>query len=332
LRLAVPAVLAALLLLLPATASAALPAPGAKFEAHDHVTKGANWHIEMEIGKEARQIKQLVLYAQRCGETVYEENLGISNEGTVRLTGTLPASSGGGTWRVDGFFAGPERFEGSFEINENDCKSGKLAYVAAGSGGAHNHSSHHHHTSGANPWPNFKAASVKHQRQARRLYRQSWKYARRWQRFKTALHDGFDFLPEDIGLPRPRILHLRHSKWSHDKRHLWAKRPESLVYWVPRNPRSWPVLVGIMYRWPGNKKPTFGGPLLQWHRHWQTKNNRFGSSQMTHFWMTRSLRAAFANCFPTLWLQQTNRAFRWETPRTGGSGPETDPCPPPPPA
>ena len=57
-----------------------------------------------------------------------------------------------------------------------------------------------------------------------------------------------------LGLrPRhPVIYHLRSGAYERDGAALDPRRPESLVYWLPR--RGSPVLVGFMYRVPANRR------------------------------------------------------------------------------
>jgi plastocyanin len=79
------------------------------------------------------------------------------------------------------------------------------------------------------------------------------------------------------------------------------------------------VLIGFMYRLATGFRPRFAAPLLGWHAHG-------GRSQMTHVWLTGSLRTALANCMPVEALQAAILRYRFDPAGRPGS-PESIPCP-----
>jgi hypothetical protein len=90
--------------------------------------------------------------------------------------------------------------------------------------------------------------------------------------------------PTCPGFEHWRVPGTRVSRASLDPRH-----PQALVFWCNGHSRR---LAAFMFRAPGDlRPPTFTG-LLQWHKHWP------GDSGMTHAWLVRDPRAAFANCAP----------------------------------
>ena len=109
---AVPAVasLAAALLVLAVAAplaGGAVPTPNAAFAAHDHETPKDNWHVEAEISSTGKSVRSLVLYVQKCKQTVLAKNVPIiSAEGDFAAELPLIGSGGKGpgTWRVAGRF------------------------------------------------------------------------------------------------------------------------------------------------------------------------------------------------------------------------------------
>jgi hypothetical protein len=170
------------------------------------------------------------------------------------------------------------------------------------------------------PYPDLAHASSTSVAQARRLWHgtlsaaphhfPSWTAARRAGYKSLGLHPR-----------RPVIYHLRNSAYETDGAALNARRPESLVYWLP--PHGNPVLVGFMYRVPANRRPTFGGSIIAYHRH--MRDGHMGTTQMTHVWLTHNLRSAYARCLPVDALERAIPAFHYTKTARPGS-PESAPC------
>jgi hypothetical protein len=186
-------------------------------------------------------------------------------------------------------------------------------------GGAGEHQ-HDDHTYGTPPgaYPVLARATRARRAQARRLWRASLRAAReRFPSYRAVWRLGYRRFNEKWR--KPLIFHMRRSSYDHDGRWLDPRRPESLVYWWPV--RGKPVLVAFMYRYPAGRRPRFGAPLFGWHTHGPDTDN-----QMTHVWITRTLRTALANCLPVPALEAANRRFRWSRPGHGG-GHNTQRCP-----
>ena len=312
------------LVLVPATAPAALPAKRGSFEAHDHVTPGRNWHVQLEISaRSSRAIETLVVYSEKCGITDAVSGVPISAAGVVATTGT----AGGGAWRLEAVFTAPDAVQGTFRMTKGACDTGPLPFRVVPKGAGDGHAGHTHgagggHAHGAK-YPAIDGASAKHVRQAIRMRHQALAVAaERFPTYRAARRRGFERFEGEW--QRPLLFHLRSRHNLRDDRILDPRHPESLVYWWPAE--GDPVLVALMFSVPAGSRPAFAGPIPIYHQH-PSAHGGLGATAMTHVWLTGDLRSAWANCFPVLELQWANPAFRYAPP-PGHAGPA--PCEPPP--
>jgi hypothetical protein len=171
------------------------------------------------------------------------------------------------------------------------------------------------------PYPDLAHASPAHVAQARRLWHGTLAAAPHHFPSWTAARRG-GYRPLGLHPQHPVIYHLRNPAYEADGAQLDPRRPESLVYWLPA--RGHAVLVGFMYRVPAGKTPAFGAGVLAYHRH--TKSGHMGMTQMTHVWLTRNLRSAYARCLPVDDLQRAIPAFRYATTAHPERHPESAPC------
>jgi hypothetical protein len=173
---------------------------------------------------------------------------------------------------------------------------------------------------GVAPYPDLAHASRAEAAQARQLWHGTRSAAaHHFTRWSAAWRAGYT----SLGLhPRhPVIYHLRNGAYERDGATLDPRRPEALVYWLPRS--GSPVLVGFMYRAPANRHPQFGGRILAYHRH--MKDGHMGATQMTHVWLTHDLRSAYARCLPVEALEHAIPAFHYvQTARPASH--ESAPC------
>ena len=297
------------------------PAPGGRFAVHDHDTPGDGWHIELEVSRDGRQARSLVLHSERCNATVFAERLPIGSGGTLDFDRAFTSRGRQGRWRMSGQFTDPRHLTATFQITVGRCDGG-LRQVTAhaeshADAGGHEH---HTHTVGTAPgaYPDLARATRARRAQAQRLWRATLRSAsERFPSYRAALRLGFRRWDREWA--KPLIFHLRSTRYNHDRRYLDARRPESLVYWWPVGAE--PVLIAFMYRYPLDRRPSFGAPLFGWHTHGARPSN-----QMTHVWLTRHLRSALANCVPVAALERAVPGFRWSTPTQSG-GHNTEPCP-----
>ncbi len=330
------AALAALLAALAAAAVAlgALPARDARLEAHDHETKGRNWHVQLEVGKDRRRIDTVVAYSEQCGETLVQTGVAVAEDGAFAAGG--PTKKGGGSWEATGRFTAARVAEGTFRMRKGKCDTGALPFKAtAGSHAGHGdgHEGHDHEHKGSKTgghgahhgrkYPRLGAATPAQRGQAKALHRQVRRMAReRFPTYEAAKRLGYERFNRKWGLPV--VFHLRHRGYGTDGILLRASRPESLVYWWPR--RGKPVLIGFMFRVPAGTRPAFAGPIPIYHGHPRPGGGGRGPTQMTHVWLTRDLRTAWANCLPARQLEKELRRFRYRKQGNGNSGPEARPC------
>src|SRR3954469_18715380 len=105
------------MLALGSAAIAATPKPRAHFLVHDHRTPGDGWHIEMRFPPDARHLSQLVLFSERCDETVLTTHVGIRDDGSIASTKPYEASDGQtGSWRLDARWSDRDHVSGTFQV------------------------------------------------------------------------------------------------------------------------------------------------------------------------------------------------------------------------
>lgn len=307
------AVLAAAVMVLAATAplaAGAVPTPNAMFAAHDHETVGDNWHVEAEISSTSKSVRSLVLYVQKCKQTVFAKNVAIAAPDGDFVVELALAGSGGkgpGTWRVTGRFVEPGHLEGTYELTAGTCTTGVRPY--------HAHTGDHQHGASIGTpmgeYPDISKASDARRREARRLWHLTLDAARSAPLRSYAAARRQHFVRVPVPRTRPLIFHLRQKGYERDRDVLNPRRPESLVYWWPL--QGQPVLLAFMFRVPADDVPAFGSPLIGWHQHVRADGTP-GLSQMTHVWLTGDLRSAFANCMPIAALEAAIPAFHFSTP------------------
>jgi hypothetical protein len=211
-------------------------------------------------------------------------------------------------WRLAGFVAVPmvayigvalaagQTFEGHSEAHEHG---------AAG----HQHGAGHHH---GPQYPNLAAARPADRDKAAALLRAVHENARlRFPTYAAALRAGYTRV-RGANWQRPLAFHLRHRVYERDGREIDPRRPESLVYWWPRDAQ--PTLLAMMFR--TDRRPASVGSVPIFHRHVNVRTGETGATMMMHVWMTQDLRTAFANCLPRNALEQENAAFRYTQPRS----------------
>lgn len=170
-------------------------------------------------------------------------------------------------------------------------------------------------------YPDLGRASTTHVAQARRLWHGTLVAARHhFPSWSAARRAGY--VPTGIHPRHPVIYHLRNRAYDRDGRVLDPRRPEALVYWLPR--RGHAVLVGFMYRAPAARRPAFGGRILAYHLH--TRDGHLGATQMTHVWLAHNLRSAYARCLPVAALERAIPAFHHTDDPRAASHPESAPC------
>jgi hypothetical protein len=159
------------------------------------------------------------------------------------------------------------------------------------------------------PYPDMSMASKKQVAQARALWARSRHAAPAFYRTGGAAAAGYRPDPHTSGAKRPYVAHWRLHGRTDVVHHpmLDTSRPESLMYWYPKHGR--PVLIGYMYRAPRMHTPKLGGPILMWHSH--SSHGRMGPTAMTHVWLTRSLRTAYARCMPVMALEKAKPRFHY---------------------
>jgi hypothetical protein len=171
------------------------------------------------------------------------------------------------------------------------------------------------------PYPDLAHASRAHVAQARRLWHGTHVAARHhfpsWSAARAA-----GYVPLGIHPRRPVIYHLRNRAYDDDGAVLDPRRPEALVYWLPRH--GSPLLIGLMYRVPAHRRPAFGGRILSYHRH--TRNGHLGATRMTHVWLARNLRSAYARCLPVAALERAIPTLRYAEDERASMHPESAPC------
>jgi hypothetical protein len=323
-RLTATAALAALMLVPLPSATAAEPEAGVRFLHHDHRTKGAGWHVEIQVSRKDRAVmRMLVLYDQRCDETIAVERLRLTPAGTLEERRTFEATDAGGeeqggTWEIRARFPSRHRVEGWFSISEPGCE---VRHDFSATHGGHTGAGGHRHGATSDPfdYPDIEAATPAQRTQARRMLRRVRSVAaRRFPTIAAARAEGFNRYMVRDKIPEPGVFHLWHRGYNGDSHVLDPERPESLVYWKPTQPGAEPVLLAFMLRLRPGPRPKFAGRIPSYHNH------RRGGDIMTHVWLADDLRGAYANCLPVPELERSVPAFDFEDIRYDGH--ESQPC------
>ena len=285
---------------LAAAAASAHPGRPGVFEAHDHRTRGGQWHVELTLAHDVSKVKNLVVYSERCEETMEVSSAPVSPAGEVSVAI--------GSLSLDAKLEGPAIMRGSFTISTPACSDTNTFTLRRKkrSGG------HVHVAEYGDP----RDATERDKRLWRATLRDT---PRRFPTYQAARRAGFRRTVKDAW-KRPLVFHLRHDGYNRDRNALDPKRPESLVYWWPARGR--PVLIGVMYRAPAGGRVPRG--ILQWHRH--AEDGHLGVTKMTHIWLTGGIASAAATCLPVPQLEREVRRFRYRWMGTYGAM-ETRPCP-----
>jgi hypothetical protein len=212
-------------------------------------------------------------------------------------------------------------------LNSTSRGTGLVVRLAAShsAGGGHDHGAggHSGHQTIGLPFghlPDVASASAANLRRAQALWQATRREGRRakYATQAAAARAGYRRTSTRRSLPRPTVFHMRDDRLDRDGRQLDARRPESLVYYLP--PSGAPVLVAFMYRADTMRPPTLGG-LLGYHRH----GTHAAAMPMTHVWLTGDVRSGLANCLPVEQLEAALPRFRYAGSQLR-SGPESVPC------
>lgn len=277
------AALAALVLLPTGAAPAAQPRPGGMFEADQHNTGGADWHVQTEVNRQGTRLATVVVYSQQCGETGFTQRVPLGPDGSFDLV-DVPLENGRGTWSLHGRFIDADRVTGVWSMRKPD---GPRACDVGGEFRAQDSSGHFLI---GNPYE-YPPESIRGQslaaRRLRALKYHTFQNARRFDTIRKARRQGY-VLSTETGCPG---MH-------HARKHgtaMWGKTldptaPQSLVFWCDAD-RNW-TLAAFMYRADGKRRPTTFGRLIQWHKHGPTAH------WMTHLWLVDDPVSAYATCAP----------------------------------
>lgn len=286
-RRGLPAVLLCALLALPAAAQAALPAKRALIGAHQHGTRGRDWHVQIETGKDRSTIRVLVLYAEECGGvTEVARKVPIAPDGSFSVE--QPVTDGTGTWKVGGRVLDPGHAQGTWSIASGACAIADHAYDAyRGTRGPNGE----HALLGnmADYGPDGLLATKGRARTLRKIQLRSLLSAKRFSTPQKAARRGY-VLSTETGCPG--LHHARKRGTVMWGKVLDPKNPQSLVYWCDAA-GNW-TLAGYMYRAPGDRWPNTYGDMIQWHKHGGGPQ----ATWMTHVWMIIDPLAAWATCAP----------------------------------
>jgi hypothetical protein len=284
---------AALALCAVVPALAVRPRANAKYEAHDHRTKGKNWHVEMEVNRGRDRLKTLILYVQECDETQLAENVAVRPDGSFRISRPLEGGAKG-TWTVEGTFPSAGHAHGTYALEKRGCAVGPKtfdAHDAAGDG--HGNHAHGGHIMVGNmaEYPSWKGVPAATVRKARRLRMRTVRASRRFDTVREAKKARYKFNPRvQAKIGCPGMHHMRKRGTSFWGKVLDPKAPQSLVFWCTSRGKY--KLAAYMYRAPGEKRPPTFGDTLQWHKH-GTKGD-----WMAHVWIVPNTRSALATCAP----------------------------------
>lgn len=295
------AVLAGALRLIAGTAQAALPPNTIRRRARTGTWRSGS------IRRTPRRSRRSSVYSQQCKGTIAKTGVPISDAGVIAASGGL---KGYGWWEVNATVNEPTTIVGTMRMRRADCDTGVLSYPNAITGDGRTDHAHAGggHTHGSQ-YADFGRASLAERKQARALHRRVLKT---WWGITPARAKlrGFHRPPGSkpvVGF----MYHMYNQRYERDSRLFEGKRPESLVFWRRASGDS--VILGPRFRVPAGKRPSFAGPIPIYHGHASATGEI--PNQMTHVWMTKGPKMAWANCLPVFHLQQYNPVFKW-TPDT----------------
>jgi hypothetical protein len=305
------------------SATAAEPEAGVRFLHHDHRIKGSGWHVEIQVSRTDRALmRMLVLYDQTCDETIAAQRVRLTPASTLERTRSFTATSRAGdeqdgTWEIRARFPSRHRVEGWFRITEPGCD---VTHSFSATHGGHKRGGHQHGgTSDPFDYPDIDGATSAQRSSAKRMLRRVRSVAaRRFPTIAAARAEGFNRYMVQDKIPEPGVFHLWSRRYNEDEHVLDPDRPESLVFWKPTRPGADPVLLAFMLRRGPGPRPRFAGRIPSWHTH------KKGGDLMTHVWLARDLRGAYANCLPVPELERSLHAFDFEPVRYDGH--ESQPC------
>jgi hypothetical protein len=137
------------------------------------------------------------------------------------------------------------------------------------------------------PYPDLERAGARNVLRAQRLKRASRRTAHRFDTLAKARALGY----LTRRMQRPGFVHARKFATIFWGTVFDPDAPQALVFWCPARGRC--TLTTYMYRAPAGDPPSTWGNLLQWHRHGDSS-----TTWMTHVWLVRHTRPAFATCAP----------------------------------
>jgi hypothetical protein len=230
-------VLAALLVLaaLPTAAGAAAPRSKAILEDHRHNTGGHDWHVQLEVNKNATRLTTVVVYSQLCGDTGFTQSVRLAPDGSFDLT-DVPLASKKGTWSVHGSFTDPDHATGTWSLTRGKCTSTGPFKAQDATG----------HFLIGNPYEYAPAAINGPSLAARRLRKLKYDTRQNATRFDTiakARRQGYEL---STALGCPGMHHARKHGTAMWGKLLDATAPQSLVFWCDSS-SHW-TLAAFMYR------------------------------------------------------------------------------------
>ena len=169
---------------------------------HDHETRGDGWHLELQVARDGRSVRQLVMHSERCRATILTRGLSMGAGGTLAATKPFTTRSGAaGSWRLEARFPNRLHMEGSFHITTPSCDGGLRRFSAHSD--RHRHGHRHGHVEGTPPmsYPRLGRATGEQRAQARGLWRRTLRAAR--MRFPSyAAARALGYAPFDMYMDR----------------------------------------------------------------------------------------------------------------------------------
>lgn len=259
-----------------APAAAVSPRPGAMVEAHQHYTRGHDWHVQLEVTRPATRLATVVVYSQQCKATGFVQGHPIEAGGRFSVDDALP--EGKGRFTVEGVFTKPVVAMGTWTVTTADGCTDGGEFTAGDATG---------HFLVGNPFeypPRRIRLHVGLQRIYKTFRRNAWRFTPARARAK-----GYSFRDA----PKcPALVHARKFGTNYWGTVLDPLAPQSLMYWCEKPGKY--VLAGAMFRAPADRRPKDYGNLIQWHRHSTTPT----ANWMTHMWLTPNIVDAWATCSP----------------------------------
>ncbi|MEA2124089.1 MAG: hypothetical protein QOI80_871 [Solirubrobacteraceae bacterium] len=277
------------------------------YQAHRHNTGGHDWHVQLEVNKQATKLKTLVVYSQLCHETAFTQKVKLGPDDTFDIDRPTPDKKG--RWVVHARFTHRSTAEGTWQITRGDCTDSREFEASTRTQLSIGNQREYPPPKRITTGPGRAAHKLRH------IKNQALLTSKRLDTVAEAEAHGYQL--DRTNRQCPGFHHARKNGNGFWGNMLDPEAPQALVFWCDSHHRF--TLGAYMFRAPRKPRPNVFNGLIQWHRHGLTPNYLW----MTHLWLVRSPVAAWATCAPFNALDDAG-VLAYEKPAFPGA--HSEPC------